>query len=106
MTPDEILTKADLEQFKEELFSELRKANIRPNSKMQIKEWLKSYEVRKLLDISPGTLQNLRVKWYSSLHEDRWPALLSVLGYPEALGGRTIQRKLLSRISAERLLTE
>ena len=61
MTPDEIITKADLENFKEELFTELRKANVRPNSKMQVKEWLKSYEVRKLLDISPGTLQNLRV---------------------------------------------
>ncbi len=27
----------------------------------QSKQWLKSYEVRKLLNISPGTLQNLRV---------------------------------------------
>jgi len=61
MTPDEIITKADLERFKEELFAKLRKANVRPNSKMQIKEWLKSYEVRRLLEISPGTLQNLRV---------------------------------------------
>src|SRR5690606_26598917 len=61
MTPDEIITKADLEKFKEELFAELRKANVRPSSKVQIKEWLKSYEVRRLLEISPGTLQNLRV---------------------------------------------
>lgn len=61
MIPDELLTKADLEKFKEELFTELRKANVHPNSKMQIKEWLKSHEVRRLLGISPGTLQNLRV---------------------------------------------
>ena len=32
------------------------------NSKpQQQKQWLKSNEVRKLLNISPGTLQNLRV---------------------------------------------
>lgn len=61
MTPDEIITRADLQQFKEELFAELRKANVHPHSKMQIKEWLKGYEVRKLLGISVGTLQNLRV---------------------------------------------
>src|SRR3546814_11787078 len=61
MTPDEIITKADLEKFKDELFAELRKANVRPNSKMQIRAWLKSYEIRRLLEISPGTLQNLRI---------------------------------------------
>ena len=26
-----------------------------------VKKWLKSYEVRKILNISPGTLQNLRI---------------------------------------------
>ncbi len=33
---------------------------IQPQSQ-QIKQWLKSNEVRKLLNISPGTLQNLRI---------------------------------------------
>ncbi|WP_423212698.1 helix-turn-helix domain-containing protein [Myroides odoratimimus] len=27
----------------------------------EIKQWIKSYEVRKLLGISPGTLQNMRL---------------------------------------------
>jgi hypothetical protein len=27
----------------------------------EVKKWLKSVEVRKLLNISPGTLQNLRI---------------------------------------------
>ncbi|MGF1924359.1 MAG: helix-turn-helix domain-containing protein [Bacteroidia bacterium] len=57
----EFITKADLEQFKQELFAELRRPTFKPPTpKNQQKPWLKSYEVRKLLDISPGTLQNLR----------------------------------------------
>lgn len=57
----ELLTKDDLQRFKEELLKELttllhsRKSNIG-------KEWLRSKEVRKMLNISYGTLQNLRVK--------------------------------------------
>lgn len=61
MHTDELLTKDDLEQFKEELFEELRKLDPSQHSGIPTKEWLKSYEVRKLLGISPGTLQNLRV---------------------------------------------
>uniref|UniRef100_UPI004047A37D helix-turn-helix domain-containing protein n=1 Tax=Roseivirga sp. TaxID=1964215 RepID=UPI004047A37D len=34
---------------------------LKEHSGQPSKKWLKSYEVRKLLDISPGTLQNLRV---------------------------------------------
>ena len=57
----EFITKADLEQFKKELFAELRRPTFKsPTPKNQQKQWLKSYEVRKLLSISPGTLQNLR----------------------------------------------
>jgi hypothetical protein len=58
----EILTKNDLNQFKAELLVELKSIinNVKPNSNLQ-KEWLKSYEVRKLLNISPGTLQTMRV---------------------------------------------
>lgn len=33
---------------------------VHPNKGEQQKEWLKSYEVRKMLGISPGTLQSLR----------------------------------------------
>ena len=56
----EILTKEDLKQFKAELVKELKDA-FGGNAKPHNKEWLKSNEVRKLLGISPGTLQNLRI---------------------------------------------
>lgn len=56
----EFITKEDLEQFKEELFSELRRPGQKLHKTSEQKEWLKSYEVRKLLSISPGTLQSLR----------------------------------------------
>ena len=57
----EIITKEDLKQFKAELVQELKEA-LRGDAKTTAKEWLKSIEVRKLLNISPGTLQNLRIK--------------------------------------------
>ena len=55
----EIITKEDLKQFKSELLTEIRQL-IQPGQG-QSKKWLKSNEVRKLLNISPGTLQNLRI---------------------------------------------
>ncbi len=55
----EIITKEDLEQFKSELLEDLLKV-LQPNQP-QVKQWLKSQDVRKLLNISPGTLQNLRI---------------------------------------------
>lgn len=60
MAAIEFVTKEDLEQFKRELFAELRKPIHKPQKQQEHKEWLKSYEVRKMLGISPGTLQNLR----------------------------------------------
>lgn len=60
MTAIEFLTREDMEQFKAELFTELRRLGVNPNKRQEAKEWLKSYEVRKVLGISPGTLQNLR----------------------------------------------
>lgn len=59
MTAIELITKEDLKAFKSELLEEIR-AIIQPG-KGQSKQWLKSNEVRKLLNISPGTLQNLRI---------------------------------------------
>jgi len=55
----EIITKEDLKEFKTELLTEIRQL-IQPGQG-QSKKWLKSVEVRKLLNISPGTLQNLRI---------------------------------------------
>lgn len=56
----EFITKEDLENFKLELFKELRRPGQKLHKQSEQKEWLKSYEVRKLLSISLGTLQSLR----------------------------------------------
>ncbi|WP_159517964.1 helix-turn-helix domain-containing protein [Sunxiuqinia indica] len=58
--PSEILTTDDLREFKTELFSELKKL-FKENQGLTTKKWLRSGEVRKLLGISPGTLQNMRI---------------------------------------------
>ena len=55
----ELITREDLKQFKNEMLTEMKHL-LKPGQE-QSKQWLKSYEVRKLLNISPGTLQNLRV---------------------------------------------
>jgi hypothetical protein len=55
-----VLTIEDLQEFKNELLQEL-KALVPSNLNGNSKKWLKSTEVRKLLGISPGTLQNLRI---------------------------------------------
>ena len=54
-----IITYEDLQQFKTELFAELM--TILKKETQPIKKWLKSQEVRKLLQVSPGTLQTLRI---------------------------------------------
>jgi hypothetical protein len=59
MYREQLITREDLNEFRTLLLSDL---NAMFNSKPpQQKQWLKSNEVRKLLNISPGTLQNLRV---------------------------------------------
>jgi hypothetical protein len=56
----EIITSDDLREFKIELLDEFNKL-LKEYSGHPTKKWLKSWEVRKLLGISPGTLQNLRM---------------------------------------------
>ncbi len=55
----EILTKEDLNDFGKTLLEDIRK--IITGKTEESKKWLKSTEVRKLLNISAGTLQNLRI---------------------------------------------
>ncbi|GAC1315027.1 MAG: helix-turn-helix domain-containing protein [Mucilaginibacter sp.] len=55
----DLLSKEDLKIFKTELLNEIKEL-IKPGTG-QSKQWLKSGEVRKMLSISPGTLQNLRI---------------------------------------------
>lgn len=56
----EIITKEDLDKFGDHLLSEIR---FLLGGKMfdESGKWLKSYQVKNMLKISPGTLQNLRV---------------------------------------------
>ncbi len=55
----DLITKEDLADFKMQLIGEL-KTLLAPQSTVQ-KKWLRSAEVRKMLNVSPGTLQNLRI---------------------------------------------
>jgi hypothetical protein len=54
----ELVTREDLRRL-EDLLNEIKQI-IQPGQS-QPKKWLKSSEVRKMLNISPGTLQNLRI---------------------------------------------
>ena len=58
--PTEIVTTDDLREFKIELVKEIKQL-FAAHHGQHTKKWLKSYEVRELLNISPGTLQNLRI---------------------------------------------
>jgi len=58
--PAQIITTDDLREFKIELLDEIR-VLISEQKNPVIKKWMKSVEVRKLLNISPGTLQTLRI---------------------------------------------
>lgn len=55
----EIITIEDLHEFRSLLLTDLKE--MLNSKRQQQKQWLKSGEVRKLLNISPGTLQNLRI---------------------------------------------
>ncbi len=55
-----IITTEDLMEFKVELLEDIKDL-LNNQNKQSNKKWLKSNEVRELLGISPGTLQNLRI---------------------------------------------
>jgi hypothetical protein len=55
----QLITVEDLQLFRSELLNDL-KAILSAAPKVE-KRWLKSKEVRKILDISPGTLQTFRI---------------------------------------------
>ncbi|MDJ0644493.1 MAG: helix-turn-helix domain-containing protein [Flavobacteriaceae bacterium] len=58
--PANIVTTDDLRDFKIELLDEF-KSLLTKQSQGKLKRYLKSNEVMELLQISPGTLQNLRI---------------------------------------------
>lgn len=55
----DIITREDLQIFKTELLEEIKNLLQVKNSEKKL--WLRSTEVKELLKISTGTLQNLRV---------------------------------------------
>ena len=55
-----IITPEDLNDFKYDLLDNIKKL-IGHQSGSKAQKWLKSPEVRKLLGLSTGTLQNLRI---------------------------------------------
>jgi hypothetical protein len=56
---EQLITMEDLNEFRTLLLNDLK--GIMQSKPLQQKQWIKSNEVRKLLNISPGTLQNLRI---------------------------------------------
>ncbi|HEV8513441.1 MAG TPA: helix-turn-helix domain-containing protein [Cyclobacteriaceae bacterium] len=54
------VTPEDLQIFKKALLEDFRKL-LNEKQGSPVRKWLKSHEVRRILTISPGTLQNLRV---------------------------------------------
>ena len=54
------ITTEDLMEFKVELLEDIKEL-LQNQSGQAPRKWLKSNEVRELLGISPGTLQNLRI---------------------------------------------
>ena len=72
----EIITKEDLQQFRIQLIQDI-KLLMQPGEQPSKKEWLKGSEVRKLLKISQGTLQNLRIS--GKLHPSK---IGSIYYYP------------------------
>jgi len=57
--PIEIITKDDLEVFRKTLLADIKL--LLSASQDENKEWLRCSDVRKMLKISTGTLQNLRI---------------------------------------------
>jgi len=57
---EQLVTVGDLENLKNDLIQEL-KSLLKETTSATTKKWLKSSEVKKLLGISTGTLQNLRM---------------------------------------------
>ncbi|WES98344.1 helix-turn-helix domain-containing protein [Chryseobacterium arthrosphaerae] len=54
-----LVTTEDLQEFKTELLEEIKNLFYIKNSEQKL--WLRSSEVKELLKISNGTLQNLRI---------------------------------------------
>ena len=76
----DLVTKEDLQQFRFQLIGDLKRIIEQHIEKPSALEWVKSKQVREMLHVSPGTLQNLRIQgkikpkkiggtWYYNLKE-------------------------------------
>jgi hypothetical protein len=57
----EIITREDLQLFREQLVADIKQILFSQPQESQKKKWLRNREVRSLLNISMSTLQNLRI---------------------------------------------
>ncbi len=60
LSRDQLITLDDLAEFKLQLLYEIKNL-FKEHHSQPLKKWIKSREVRKLLNISAGTLQTLRI---------------------------------------------
>ncbi|RKD15312.1 hypothetical protein BCY91_06795 [Pelobium manganitolerans] len=58
---DQLLTVQDMIDFKQQLIAEIKEL-LSHQSPKQEKKWLKAFEIRQMLRLSPGKLQYLRDK--------------------------------------------
>jgi hypothetical protein len=56
----EIITREDLQTFRLQLLADIKQL-VAPKPQPGVKEWLKASDVRRLLGISSGKLQTLRI---------------------------------------------
>jgi hypothetical protein len=59
MRGDQLVTVDDLDRFKADIIGAVEQI-VAKNTGQPVKKWLKSAEVRKLLDASPGKLKTMR----------------------------------------------
>lgn len=57
----EVITREDLQAFRIQLLNDIKELFSMERNERKLKPWLRSKEVRSILNISPGTLQKLRV---------------------------------------------
>lgn len=74
----EILTKQDLEDFRAKLLTDLMLLlSAKEQAPAAEKKWLRSHEVKKMLSISTGTLQNLGMS--GTLHPKKIGGIISIV---------------------------
>ena len=57
----EVITKEDLQIFRIQLLNDIKELFTMERNERKLKPWLRSKEVRNILNISAGTLQKLRI---------------------------------------------